>query len=244
MKIEMHTHTSEGSLCGKVSASKMVEMYANAGFEGIVLTNHYGTMIVDGFDVKGIGKWDGFGGTGIERSERYLLAYRYATEAAQKYHVKIFLGMELTLTEGVEDYLLYGIPEDFILNYPDIYRCSLPEVYKICQKENILLIQAHPCRAGYSGWSRDCRLADAHYIDGVELNQSPDHENHNSEVELWIKNHPEKLYTSGSDFHKPHFLASGWIETLQAVDNNRELIQCLKTKNYKCWSKKCGILQL
>lgn len=242
MKIEMHVHTSEGSLCGKVAASEVVRQYAGAGFDAIVLTNHYGAMIVDGFEHEAVGKWEGFGDTPQERSERYLKAWRSACEMADTLGIKVFLGMELTLTGGVEDYLLYGIDEDFVLRHSDIYKEPLTEVARICRAEDILLIQAHPCRDGYPGFSRECRLQDARLLDGVELNQSPDHGNNNDKVWQWIREHPGKLVTAGSDYHKPHFLGCGWIETEDDVENIRELVDCLKARRYHCYSKMEGRL--
>lgn len=242
MKIEMHVHTSEGSLCGKVAAAEVVRQYAGAGFDAIVLTNHYGAMIVEGFENEFMGKWESFGNTPEERSERYMRAYILACDAAKKYGIKVFPGMELTLTEGVEDYLLYGIGEDFVLKYPEIYKLSLVKVAEICRDENVLLIQAHPCRDGYPGFSRECRLQSAKYLDGVELNQSPDHGNNNEKVLAWIKEHPYKLVTAGSDYHKPHFLGCGWIKTQYPVANMCELADCLRLRQYDCYSKKYGRL--
>ena len=242
MKIEMHVHTSEGSQCGKVKAREVVRMYADAGFDAIVLTNHYGTMIIDGFEHPLVGKWEGFGQTPRERSSRYFMAYEEACDEAAKCGLRVFPGMELTLTCGVEDYLLYGIDEDFVLRHSDIHKATLAEVYAICQAEGIVLIQAHPCRDGYPGFSRECRLQDEKFLDGVELNQSPDHGNNNEQVVQWIEMHPEKIVTAGSDFHKPHFLGCGWIETERPLDNIHELAECLRRREYDCYSKKYGRL--
>lgn len=242
MKIEMHVHTGEGSFCGKVPARDVVRQYAGAGFDAIVLTNHYGAMIVEGFEHEAIGKWESFGESPEERSERYRLAYELARAEARSCGLKVFYGMELTLTEGVGDYLLYGIEEDFVLNYPDIYRMTLAKVADICRREGIVLIQAHPCRDGYPGFSRECRLQPAEYLDGVELNQSPDHGNNNGKVLDWIKEHPEKLVTAGSDYHKPHYLGCGWIETRRDIEDVHGLAECLKTRQYDCYSKAAGRL--
>ena len=40
-KYDIHTHTSEVSPCGKVEAEKVVELYKEAGYTGIVITDHY-----------------------------------------------------------------------------------------------------------------------------------------------------------------------------------------------------------
>lgn len=40
-KYELHCHTDEVSLCGKVPAGEIAEMYRQAGYSGIVITDHY-----------------------------------------------------------------------------------------------------------------------------------------------------------------------------------------------------------
>ncbi len=41
MKIEMHAHTSEASPCANVSATKIPALYQKAGYDAIVITDHY-----------------------------------------------------------------------------------------------------------------------------------------------------------------------------------------------------------
>ena len=40
-KYDTHVHTSEVSCCAKVSAVEAVKMYKDAGFHGLVITDHY-----------------------------------------------------------------------------------------------------------------------------------------------------------------------------------------------------------
>ena len=41
MKIDLHVHTKEISLCAHVSAEETVRMYKEAGYGAIVITNHF-----------------------------------------------------------------------------------------------------------------------------------------------------------------------------------------------------------
>lgn len=45
-KYETHMHTSEGSACGASSGAEQVEAYYNAGYAGIIITDHFSTVIV------------------------------------------------------------------------------------------------------------------------------------------------------------------------------------------------------
>jgi hypothetical protein len=40
MKIDMHTHTSEGSLCSRVPVKIMVDKLIEKGFDGVLITDH------------------------------------------------------------------------------------------------------------------------------------------------------------------------------------------------------------
>ena len=44
MKIELHIHTTGFSYCGKLSAAEIVERYSKAGFDAIVITNHFNSI--------------------------------------------------------------------------------------------------------------------------------------------------------------------------------------------------------
>jgi L-amino acid N-acyltransferase YncA len=39
--IETHMHTAESSPCGKVRAKRITRMYKDAGYAGIVVTDHF-----------------------------------------------------------------------------------------------------------------------------------------------------------------------------------------------------------
>ena len=39
-KYELHCHTGAVSRCGRVEPEKIVEMYVEAGYNGIVVTDH------------------------------------------------------------------------------------------------------------------------------------------------------------------------------------------------------------
>ena len=237
MKIEMHAHTSEGSSCAKVPATEAIKMYAEAGFDGIVITNHYGRAIVEYRDY-GDAIWPGLGEDVELRSEGYLKGWRRAKEVGEALGIKVFLGMELTLDQGIEDFLLYGISEDFVLRHPDIFQWPLEKVYELCKAEGILIIQAHPCRAGSVFWgSPDCQIQDERFLDGVELNQVQDHNNNNPKVLEWIAKHPDKIVIMGSDFHKPHNVGCGWIETERDIQNMGDLVQCLKDGAFRSCCK-------
>ena len=40
-RIDLHVHTRESSFCGKTNGSIVAELYKKAGYDGLVITDHY-----------------------------------------------------------------------------------------------------------------------------------------------------------------------------------------------------------
>lgn len=211
MKIEMHTHTSEGSACAFDPAIKIVEAYAKTEAKGIVITNHYSKNTYERFkdDLK----------------NNYLKGYHEAQSVSKQYGITIFLGMELNLIHNANDYLIYGIDEDFIERYPLIFSVSLSELKEIVHKENCLLIQAHPLR-------KECVLVETQYVDGYELNYTKFHDNHNDKLICWLKSIQETnssiIVTYGSDCHGVLSVAGALMEFEEDIHSNSELVEAIR----------------
>ena len=73
MKIELHTHTKESSPCSKTDAAQIVRLYKGAGYDAIVITDHYN-------------KWcmEQMGAASSEEYNEYVLSgYETAKKAAR-----------------------------------------------------------------------------------------------------------------------------------------------------------------
>lgn len=215
MKIEMHTHTSEASPCANVSAMQIPALYQQAGYDAVVITDHYCKWAQDR--------------SGSETSEAYaqyfLNGYRTAKTAGNQIGFPVLLGAEANLPGSPNDYLLYGITEEFILQHPDLHEMSLKKLYNLCKKEHILLLQAHPYRTY-------CTPADPAYLDGAEsYNGNPRHNNQNELAKEWTQKY-HLIQSSGSDFHELEDVAKGGIETTIPVTDSRTLYQVLCSGNY------------
>ena len=160
---------------------------------------------------------------GRPQIDRYLLGYREAVEAGKTHHIKVFLGAEVNLaSHGPEDFLLLGIREDFLYTYPDLYRYTQKELFKLCEKNSILLYQAHPFRSY-------CRPADPRYLHGVEVfNGNPRHINQN-ELALAFAHQHGLLQIAGSDYHQAEDISAG-ILLAQDVADQIELAAILRNQ--------------
>lgn len=215
MLIEMHTHTSEASPCAHVSAKEMVSLYQNAGYDAVVITDHYCKWVYE----------QSHSQTLKEYVDYFLSGYHAARKAAANAPLKILLGAEVNLTESPNDYLLYGATEDFFYQNPELFTLSLKELYTLCHNNQILLFQAHPYRTY-------CEPADPVYLDGAEsYNGNPRHNNQNEKARQWVKDN-QLLISSGSDFHEREDLAKGGILTKQPVADIQQLCQTLQNSSY------------
>ncbi len=213
-KWELHAHTSEVSSCGKVPAAELVEMYVEAGYEGVVITDHLNGSTFRNHE----------GCSVEEQREFFLSGYRAAKRSAGS-RLKVLLGMELCLAGSPNDYLLYGLTEDLL---PVLYnqtfnirQLSLPEASQFLRAHGIFIVQAHPFR-------NDLRVIDPKYIDGVETyNGHPWHASRNAVAKCWAEMY-QLIQTSGSDFHVPDCLARGGVILHDKIETIHDLVAVLK----------------
>ncbi|MBE6903629.1 MAG: PHP domain-containing protein [Ruminococcaceae bacterium] len=218
MKIDMHVHTSQASLCACVDAKETVQMYKDAGYDGIVLTNHYN-----------IYQFPFYENSPHKTAENFICAYENAKEEGDKIGLKVLLGCELSFTDSNNDYLLYGLDCDFIEFIADKLNVSFSEFLKY-KPENTLIYQAHPFR-------NHMKITPPQLLDGIEsYNGNPRHDSRNEIAKEWAKKFSLKT-VSGSDFHQPEDIAIGGIVTEKLIKDNTDLIELLKSQEYELIKK-------
>lgn len=190
---EPHFHTKDVSTCARISADEAVELYKNAGYSGVVVTDHFSQ---DCFDNKYPGE------TWKDKIDYFLSGYRNA----KKYETEDFaviLGLEARF-ENDNDYLVFGVNEDFLYENEWFTKMTIKEFKKLAEKNQLTVIQAHPFRI-------DSNITNPRYIDGIEIyNGNRRHDSSNNMAEMWAKKHGF-ITTSGSDFHEYEDLARGGI---------------------------------
>ena len=158
-RFDTHVHTDETSHCGKVPGEEMVRLYAEAGYSGFVMTDHYNrySMQVHGCQ------------TPEEEVETFLRGYRAAKAKGDEIGFDVLLGMELQPDGAYNEYLLYGLTEEFLYAHPHIYEEDLLTLRRLATENDILIFQAHPYRPGLT-------RAMPGFLDGVEVfNGNPRH---------------------------------------------------------------------
>ncbi len=130
-KTELHLHTFPVSACSEIRPDEAVEIYAEAGVDSIVVTNHLGSWVRTSYS-----------------AEEYLSDYYEAREAGERYGVNVILGAELRFDGSNNDYLIYGIDENDVDTLGYYTASDIATFYKEFKNDRNVIIQAHPFRAG------------------------------------------------------------------------------------------------
>lgn len=214
--IELHFHTAQSSHCGKVPAEDGVKQYKDAGYSGIVVTDHFSKREREGPDGQ---TWD-------EVCGRFLMGYHAAEKAAEGLDFHVFLGMEIRFPNDENDFLVYGISEQFLMEHPWIYMMELPDLKEIAEKEKLYVVQAHPFRP-------KCVLADTEYLHGIEIyNGNPRHDSHNDLAYEAAKEHKLGM-TVGSDYHQPEDLSARCAGFVRMPHTEQELAEMLRKGEFQ-----------
>jgi len=187
-RIELHAHTKPHSGCGEAEPEKLAELYAQKGYDGIVVTNHF-MGLCDGKEyIKGETK--------EEQLKFYLSGYEEAKKAGEKLGLKVYLGIEIRFSkENNNDYLIYGADEEVASICYDNFREDLQYFRENVKLPKSVFVQAHPFRPGVEP-------ADPALLDGVEtFNMHPGHNQRVIFACKFAKENNFKIRTVGSDFH-------------------------------------------
>ncbi len=209
-KIELHCHTAPFSGCSDISSPEMIRYYREAGYEGLVLTNH-----LSPFEFKNAKKYNKY-------LDEMMEDFEFLCDLGERAGIRVYLGAELRFPESFNDYLLYGIDEEFLRNIP--LDCNTPETFAPYLKshKDVLFIQAHPFRNGMT-------LCDPALLDGIEVYNL--HPNHNSRIGFAAKYAEEegfKVSTCGTDFHHLGQSALTALLTRELPENEKELARCIR----------------
>lgn len=187
-KFEIHLHTNNCSACALSSPEEMVDIAAEKGYSGIVITNHFyhGNTCVD----RNL-PWEDF-------IDAYRQDYKIAKKHGKKKGVTVFFGLEEGFAPGKE-MLIYGLEPEQLLKHPEIIMMSAKEKTDFVHRFGGLCVCAHPFR--HRAYIPDPDTApDPDLFDGIEgFNLANSTEENQKAFEYAIKHN--KFITSGSDTH-------------------------------------------
>ena len=222
-KYDLHVHTSVCSCCGVSTPEEQVKAYAEKGYNGIVVTDHFIC---------------GYNGTPIprqlpwrERVDIYYTAYERAAKAADEYEsFRAFFGAEYSYAGG-HDILFYGLHREFLYEHPEIEYMPVENMCKLLQRAGCLVVQAHPFRdRDYNDRSVKPEL---YCADGVEIFNACNNDEENQKAYDYAVKY-KKIMTSGGDIHNANDgrIGLSGIFTEKPIESIDDLTYTLKSGNY------------
>lgn len=218
---ETHCHTCWGSGCGVSTPQEMASAYYNAGYAGMIFTDHF---LRGNSAVPREWPWK-------EKMERYYSVYLAAKEWAEGKDFDVLFGIEHAYGHGKE-VLTYGIDLEFLLRHPDIDRLPLSEYSRLVHEWGGFISMAHPYRdRDYIDMSVG---PEPEYLDALEVYNFHNHPEENEQaVELARKTGLPG--TSGGDVHiyTDQGITRAGIALPRRARTGEELVEALRSRDYR-----------
>ena len=217
-KIETHLHTRYSSKCGWLDAETLANGYKAAGYDAVIVTDHYNRTTFDhlGVDLH----------SDADKVAAFLTGFRRMVEAGEKVGLKVFRGAELRFDESDNDYLLYGWRDELLADPETIFAMGIAAFSPVARGQGALIVQAHPYR-------KKCTPAIACYLDGVEVqNLNPRHENHNERAVEYAQQFG-LLGLAGSDCHRKEDIGVTGILTKELPSDSFGMMRLIRSRNFQ-----------
>jgi len=221
LKFSMHVHTLGRSPCGKVEPKRIVNLYKEKGYDAIIITDHYMKWI---FAMNNVD-------TAKQKFDFFIRGYKETQSYGKEQNLMVFLGMELNLckynrlnsTYPVHEFLLYGISESFVKKHPYLYELTQQELFDLCNKNNIVMVQAHPFRPKTA-------VADPEFMHGAEvLNKNKRHDSFDEQAAAFCKEH-NLIPLASDDFHEEEDVGQVGMLFPDDTTSIKKVAQYLKEK--------------
>lgn len=224
-KYDLHVHTKTVSRCSSASSEDAVRDYLEAGYTGIVSTNHFSTDSFYRIADHPHSEWADF----------FLRGYEELYEIGARNGLTVFLGMELRMYCNFNDYLIYGLTEAFVREFADnLLDMNAHTVHQLASEHGMLFCQAHPFRMNMT-------MTNPEDLDGIEVRNGCRRQNSNNDIAVeWAKKY-NLIGVSGSDYHVPTSAnvpfpvdhPNAGIETDEKIADNASLVDVLRSGKFR-----------
>ena len=182
---ETHMHTCQASACGKATGKEQARAYKEAGFAGIIITDHF------------------FGGnTAVsrelpweERVDLFWKGYEDAKEEGDRIGLDVFFGLEQNI--HFDEYLIYGLTKDYMKAHPEMEHWTRRQQLEEVHKAGGCVVQAHPFRM--RNYMDRIRLG-LKYCDAIEVANAGNEQLDDARAWLYGQEYG-LIMTAGSDNH-------------------------------------------
>lgn len=216
IKLETHSHIFGGSHCAKADDDTFIKNYLSAGYEAVVITNH--------FVLKAFEKYNGE--TDKEKIDFYFSLYDNMKEKLNKVGIKAFIGSEISCSTG-EEYMLYGFDRSLFYDNKLLFTLSQKELFRLAEKNNCFMYQTHPFR------DRVKVLGNPNFMHGAEsFNGHFHHVNNNEQADRFCEEN-NLIKMSGSDYHYADQPIYGGIYVPENIDTETQLVEYIFKNDFK-----------
>lgn len=217
---ETHCHTSEVSRCSHISGAELAEFYKSAGYDGIIITDHF---FNGNCAVPNVLPWK-------TKVDLFTRGYKSAKKRGDEIGIDVFFGWEFTYVDGT-DFLTYGLDEDWLLKHKDCDKMRITDYCDLVHKSGGFVVQAHPFRE--DSYIEMIRLLPRH-VDAVETLNAGRKDFENKMADEYADNYCLKKFC-GTDNHwgmqarlavlETDFKAKSTNKILEAVLEDRHKIK-------------------
>ncbi len=220
-RYELHAHTSECDTVATVGGAELVRLYHAAGYDGMVIIDHYFHQFYKWFadELKGADH--------RATIRRWQKGYLAAREEGEKLGFTVLPGAEVRLDGTINDYLVYGCDEDFFLSAPRLNEMRSLEALISVLPPEACVVQAHPFRVKMT-------VIDPSPLFGIEGFNGLT-EPFRNEMAVGYAAHFGKPLTSGSDCHHREHVGRGGILTEAPIHTSTDLAHILRSGAYELY---------
>lgn len=216
-RYETHLHTCEASACASFSGAEHVRYYKEAGYDGIIVTDHF---FNGNSNVPRELPWE-------ERINLFYRGYEHAKEEGDRVGLSVFFGWEANFR--ATEFLVYGLDKDWLLSHPDILSWTVEEQYRRVHSDGGFIVHAHPFRV--RSYIKEVRLF-PEYVDAVEhINIGNNSDEFDRQALNYAMQHNLPV-TAGTDAHGNELLHSGMAFT-HKLESIEDFIQGIKAGGYQ-----------
>lgn len=185
--LETHLHTSNSSACSVVCASDMVRMYKAAGYDGVIITDHFLT-----------------GNTSVNRElpwadqvKTFFNGVDEAIAIGKEIGLRVFEGLEYS--DHGTDFIVLGLDREWIANNRQMIYMQPEEFLPLFHSAGATIIQAHPYRE--ADYVRQVRPY-PHLVDAIEVVNLGNANDEWNKKAFKLAEMMNKPMTGGSDCHR------------------------------------------
>ncbi len=213
IKLETHCHTSGVSSCGDTKTEEIIRKYLDAGYGGIIVTNHFSRIDYEKILI---------GDNRKQKIDYFFKVYDDFANECAKNGLKTFFAAEIRVRDaraeiGTE-YIVLGLPRSEYYSEKPLYDLEQKTLFELAEKHGAFMYQTHPFRTG-------AHVGNPEFMHGVEsFNGHYHHQNNNALAEEFrAKN--GLIGLAGTDFHHPDQPVTSGVLIDENISLEKELIK-------------------